>query len=1037
MLKGSETMAVKLSVVVPVYGTARYLRTCLDSLSSNTLHDAEFILVNDASPDNAADIMAEYAVRDARFRILTHERNLGLFAARLTGARAARGEYIAFLDSDDYVSVDFYRAAVSCADRGGYDIVMGDTVWVEADGRCVTRPVHADLIPDEPLLGDAVRHAFYGQEMTCYSWHTIWNKLIRRELFTRCMPWFERMTGHIVMTEDIAFSAVLMYEAQSFIRHRGDGVFYCMHNASATGSAYADRDRFFRNYGNIVTVFEFVEAFLREKDDKACLEHLMNARRWYCRMWAPAIAKCAVSQEDKAAAEKLTARLAPGFTVRPDDDCRDIWWFDRHTVPWNDGLERIKRAIAGLDGRKPEIVSFDVFDTLLQRPFRQPSDLRLMLEPAWQKANRRCMLSFAEARGEAEGSARAWVREIREDISLGDIYAAMRLTAGVTEDCAETMRHAEAEAEISFCRPRRSGVQLFELAKHLGRRVILISDMYLERDTITQMLNKCGVSGWEAFFLSCEENALKWNGGIYRKAIAALNAAPESILHIGDNWHNDCLKPRELGMHTMHHPRAMDVMTDVARTQLGQLGCQTAASFAGEASLQGALSFRCMQAMTAIRFFDHGFAPTTRSSSFACSPAMMGYYAVGGHVLSVAQWLIARAKRDGVRRLLFLARDGLLMKLAVDQLLTEADGIETDYQPASRRMLLPALTVNRTDFNCLPINIPAYSVMKLLNLLDFCTADMAQAEIRSICESAGFAWEEPFPGKYRYTEFIRWYLDNLYDGRKHQRAYNLLREYFEPILTPGTACFDMGYTGRLQSALNQLAGQSIPVYFIHDDGLESERLSDAFEFEVRCFYGLKPGMSGAYREFLLSSAEPPCTGVERTAEGVRPVYGECEYSPAARALIRCIQDNALRFVRDYVQCFKGTPAERLQPMVCSMPFESLLRYSGEEDLSLLEGISFEDTVFAGRRDLDLSALVRDQSAAANSGQMAMHGEFVGFVPSQTPLIKRTIGFLLFDRILLKEKAKKRLTQHPFLYGAAKACWRGVKNVRRLLRREGR
>ena len=88
---------------------------CLESLRTQSLRDAEFLLVDDASPDGAGAVLAEYARRDSRFRVLTHSQNRGLFAARMTGADAATGKYLAFLDSDDFVSVDFYRAAVALA----------------------------------------------------------------------------------------------------------------------------------------------------------------------------------------------------------------------------------------------------------------------------------------------------------------------------------------------------------------------------------------------------------------------------------------------------------------------------------------------------------------------------------------------------------------------------------------------------------------------------------------------------------------------------------------------------------------------------------------------------------------------------------------------------------------------------------------------------------------------------------------------------------------------------------------------------------
>lgn len=1026
-------MAVRLSVVVPVYGTEKYLRKCLDSLAAQTLREAEFILVDDCTPDRAGRIMAEYAGRDSRFRILKHESNRGLFASRVTGAESARGEYIAFLDSDDYVSVDFYRSAVECADDGGFDVVMGDTVWVQQDGRCLTRPVHAECIPADTLYGEEIRRAFYGQELSCYSWHTIWNKVYRRSLFDRCLPVFRRLKEHVIMTEDVAFSCVLLYEAQSFHRHRGDGVFYCMHAASSTNAAYADRKRFFKNYGDIVHVFEFVEAFLREKGDGECLRHLANARRWYCRMWTEARLKCAAEGDAKRQADALTARLAPGFDADAPCDNDEIWWFDRHTLPWNDGLENIKRAIAGLDGHDQQTISFDIFDTLLLRPFRQPSDLFSMLEDKWRRANRRCILSFADARAEAETSARVWARGKKEDIDLYDIYNALRVTCGASEDCADTMSFAEMEAEIEFCQPRHSGVQLYRLAKAMGRRVVLTSDMYLDSATITAMLNKCGVDGWDAFFLSNEQNALKWNGGLYRRLLDALACPPETVLHIGDNWENDFIQPDKLDISAAHHPRAMDVMTDRQRTLLGTLGHQSAASFGGAGSMQSALSFRCMQALTANRFFDNGFAATDAHGNFGLSPALMGYYAVGGHVLALAQWLVRRAKADGVRKLVFLARDGWLVKQAVDCLLTEEDGIATDYQPASRRCLLPALTVNPSDFYALPVNTPAYSVRKLVELLDFCTVDRPADDLRKAAEAAGFDWEQPFPGRYRYLEFIRWYLDNLYDGVRHQKAYNVLREYYEPILTEGAACFDMGYSGRLQAALNQLACRSVPVYFVHDDGKDCPRLAEAYEFEARCFYGMKPGMSGAFRELLLSSDEPPCLGFRRTEMGVEPVWGQSEYNAAARFFIGTVQRNALQFVRDYTERFAGTPAEQVSPVVCSMPFESTLRYLGENDLALMTGIRFEDTVFAGRDDLDLAALIREQSAAANAdGVDALKG-LPGFGARDRLTVRRIGDLLLHDRGTLKAEAKVRLADHPRLMKIGRAGWRVLKGMRRLLK----
>lgn len=311
-------MAATLSVVVPVYGTKRDLPACLESLRTQSLRDAEFLLVDDASPDGAGAVLAEYARRDSRFRVLTHSQNRGLFAARMTGADAATGKYLAFLDSDDFVSVDFYRAAVALAEDNDFDLVMGDTVWQRENGDRFVRPVHADCVLEDELRGNAVRDAFFQQAMTCYSFHTIWNKVIRRDLWLRCAPYYAPLAKkHIVMTEDIAFSVVLYFLAQGFGRHRGDGVFYCEHPSSSTGAA-GNPAKFRKNYADIAQVFAFADEFLHQQGANQARQQLQKARKWYARMWAEQARKAANQPE----ISRLTAALCPDFRWMRTRICR-------------------------------------------------------------------------------------------------------------------------------------------------------------------------------------------------------------------------------------------------------------------------------------------------------------------------------------------------------------------------------------------------------------------------------------------------------------------------------------------------------------------------------------------------------------------------------------------------------------------------------------------------------------------------------------------------------------------------------------------
>ena len=93
----------KISIIIPVYNVEKYLRECLDSCTNQTLKDIEIICIDDCSPDKSIQILEEYQQKDSRIKIFRHEENKNLGAARNTGLKNATGEYIWFVDSDDYI----------------------------------------------------------------------------------------------------------------------------------------------------------------------------------------------------------------------------------------------------------------------------------------------------------------------------------------------------------------------------------------------------------------------------------------------------------------------------------------------------------------------------------------------------------------------------------------------------------------------------------------------------------------------------------------------------------------------------------------------------------------------------------------------------------------------------------------------------------------------------------------------------------------------------------------------------------------------
>lgn len=111
-----------ISVIIPIYNVEKYLRRCLDSVLNQTFDDWEAIMVNDGSPDNSIDIMKEYAARDKRFKVVTKQ-NGGLSDARNFGMPHAKGDYIMFLDSDDFIHPQTMEITYALAKRDHSDIV--------------------------------------------------------------------------------------------------------------------------------------------------------------------------------------------------------------------------------------------------------------------------------------------------------------------------------------------------------------------------------------------------------------------------------------------------------------------------------------------------------------------------------------------------------------------------------------------------------------------------------------------------------------------------------------------------------------------------------------------------------------------------------------------------------------------------------------------------------------------------------------------------------------------------------------------------
>lgn len=171
-----------ISVIVPVYNGEKYLRRCIDSILAQTYKNLEILLINDGSVDASATICNEYATKDARI-VVIHKENSGTGPTRQYGIEYCRGEYVAFVDNDDYIVPDMYEKMMSAINRTGADYCACQFNYECGDGH------HIYSINDIPLglvgLHDSVSFSHflfnqggYANGVVC----SIWNKLFRKDL---------------------------------------------------------------------------------------------------------------------------------------------------------------------------------------------------------------------------------------------------------------------------------------------------------------------------------------------------------------------------------------------------------------------------------------------------------------------------------------------------------------------------------------------------------------------------------------------------------------------------------------------------------------------------------------------------------------------------------------------------------------------------------------------------------------------------------------------------------------------------------------
>ena len=1011
----------KLSIIIPVYNVEKYIDTCLKSVINQTYKNLEIIIVDDCSTDNSYNIIQEYITKDNRIKYVKHEVNKGLFQARITGSREATGDYIAFLDSDDYISIDYYRTLIYNATQNSSDIVIGNTVLTYDDGRKIIYNFF-DFKFDELIGKDCIKE-YFKQEGLCFSWHTIWNKIYSKKIWDESFPYYSDINEHLIMTEDFAFSTVLFYHAKKITKVENDAIFYCKHEKTSTDVNKLNLKKFQKNMSDLKLSFGFVESFMKKVaiyDD-----YKTNFERWKALYKQQQISYLKINKLNKEE-EREALKLIESF-CNNNEKIIDGDYYSSVETAWDDRLEKIKQQIVS---NKTKIISFDIFDTLILRPFWIPSDLFSLLDSYFREITKNDTgIDFSKIRVLCEQIARnSHCNNEIQEITLDEIYKTIHEQYMIPQFVLEQMMLKEIEYELRFCSRRNTGYELYQLAKNTGKKVICTSDMYLDKKIIEKILQK---NNYEVdnVFISSEYKLCKGTGDLYLQVCNDLNALPQEILHIGDNYYSDVEKAREKGLYAEYLKKAVDVFQDY---RLADVYIKDLPDWQDNIAGMNFLGIRSMLGLVANKYFDNPYRSFNRESIFNADISLIGYYALGMHLFGITNWILKDTTKKKYENIAFMARDGYL-PLKAYELLKKLykDAPKESYLYVSRKALIPASIINRIDLYKLSevINVNTYTPRKVLKYIKGSINE--NKDVEGILENNGIDLDEKFNSTVKFNQFMSIVDKELFDENKNKDTLDKIKRYFQEFFKGKSCTFDVGYSARPEMYISKLLNTNLDTYFIninHEEAFEHAKIGN---FTLNTFFNYKPTFTGHIRELVLSTTQPSCIGYNTDQHVAIPVFEESSYEYKEAETIKNLQKSALNFITDLINIF-GEDLERLdyQDYYISLPQEMFIQSATSIDQKIFRCIYFEDDLRTEEHDnvidiwnnerkkhnqhnvFDLIDFTSSNDELKTYDEKIEEAKYLLLEKRSRPV--KLIYYIFFDRITLRRRMRE-------IFGKSKIC----------------
>lgn len=530
---------------------------------------------------------------------------------------------------------------------------------------------------------------------------------------------------------------------------------------------------------------------------------------------------------------------------------------------------------------KANIVTFDIFDTLIKRNVEKPEDIFKLVEEEYNLYNTNNIKKFTEYRIKAEKEAR--MKSIKEEISLDEIYNVLK---NIYPYYDEALKKIEIESEKNICTLNYDVYKIYKYALDNNKDIYIISDFYLEKKILEEILYKNNIKHYKELIVSCDIGLTKKSGNLFKEVIKLYNIDKSEMLHIGDHPLSDNRIPRQQGIDTYkifnkHH----EILYKI-KNKINKSNKELVASISDE-------------------FIINNLKAKESNINYS-----FGYEKLGILYYGLLQKINNVAIEQKVERIYFFSRDGYILKKAYDKTFLKDSNIKTSYFYTSRRSIV------------VPSLVDDYELDELVSLLGIRNKDTIKSFFKRIGLNIDYYREELNSCDLKpQSNFIE--CDNVRKLYKlirkdivnnAKKELRILQKYLEQEkINSVKKCIivDIGWRGSMQYSLENIIkklnydveingiylGLNKKSEMFFKNGMKAQGYLFSKENKYDTEVELSAGVGLVESLFLANHGT--VLGYDEINNIIIPRLAEYEYSQKDKVIISSIQNSAIDFVEDF------------------------------------------------------------------------------------------------------------------------------------------